>query len=94
MKKFTLLLALTLLVIGLAGYATQREVDDLRHEVERLKTQRDNNQQELQEDFYEAQTLLDSCKVTAEQSIDEKSCCHAVIALDKKRVLPSGRRPS
>ena len=52
-------IAILLLTLLLTGCASQSEVNDLKKQIENMKTERAQRQQELQRDIDQAQTDLD-----------------------------------
>jgi outer membrane murein-binding lipoprotein Lpp len=64
-------IAITLLTLLLTGCASQSEVNDLKKQIESMKTERAQRQQTLQREIDQAQTDLDRCKVSADVAFDD-----------------------
>jgi hypothetical protein len=67
MKKLVIML---LLVVTTFGCASQSEVNDLKKQIENMKTERAQHQQELQREIDRAQMDLDRCKASADADFD------------------------
>lgn len=66
------ILTMLLLLVAALGCASQSEVDALKKQVESMKTERAQRQQELQRDIDQAQTDLDRCKASAADDFDQR----------------------
>ena len=60
-----------MLTLLLTGCASQSEVDALKKQVEEMKTERAQQQQQLKKAIEDAQNELDNCKLSAEVTFEK-----------------------
>jgi TolA-binding protein len=59
------------LFLGTLGCASQSDVDALKNEIQQMKAQRVQHQEQLKKALDDAQLELDSCKLSAEQTFNK-----------------------